>query len=76
LNIQDYNFASGFVWVWSLASRVFENRVLRRIFGPRRNEVIRSWSKLHNEKLNKLYSPPIIIRMTKTRRMRCAGHVE
>jgi len=52
-----------------------ENRVLRRIFGPRRNEVRGEWRKLHNEELNDLYSSPSIIRMIKSRRMRQAGHV-
>jgi hypothetical protein len=55
--------------------RVFENRVLRRIFGPRRNEVMGDWRKLHNEELHNLYSSPNIIRMIKSRRMRWAGHV-
>jgi hypothetical protein len=55
--------------------RVFENRVLRRIFGPRRNEVTREWRKLHNEELHELYSSPGIIRIIKARRMRCVGHV-
>jgi hypothetical protein len=53
---------------------VFENRVLRRIFGPRRDEVMADWRKLHNE-LHNLYSSPNIIRMNKSRRMRWAGHV-
>jgi hypothetical protein len=55
--------------------RVFENRVLRRIFGPKRDEVTGEWRKLHNEELNDLYSPPTIVRVIKSRRMRCAGHV-
>jgi hypothetical protein len=55
--------------------RVFENRVLRRIFGQRRDEVKRDWRKLHNEELHNLYSSPNIIRMTKLRRMRWAGQV-
>jgi hypothetical protein len=55
--------------------RVFENRVLRRIFGPRRDEVTREWRKLHNEELNDLYSLPNIVRVVKSRRMRWAGHV-
>jgi hypothetical protein len=54
--------------------RVFENRVLRRIFGPKRGEVTRDWRKLHNEELQKLYSSPNI-RQSKSRRMRWAGHV-
>jgi hypothetical protein len=54
---------------------VFENRVLRRIFGPKRDEVIGEWRKLHNEELHALYSSPSIIRIIKARRMRWAGHV-
>jgi hypothetical protein len=54
---------------------VFENRVLRRIFGPKRDEVTGSWRKLHNEKINNFYPSPNIIRMIKSRRMRRAGHV-
>jgi hypothetical protein len=54
--------------------RVFENRVLRRIFGPKR-EVDRSWRKLHNDELHSLYSSPNIVRMIKSRTMRWAGHV-
>jgi hypothetical protein len=56
--------------------RVFENRVLRRIFGPKRDEVTGEWRKLHNEELHDLYSSPSIIRIIKSRRMRWAGHVE
>jgi hypothetical protein len=55
--------------------RVFENRVLRRIFGPKRDEVTGEWRKLHNEELHNLYSSPDIIREVKSRRMRWAGHV-
>jgi hypothetical protein len=54
---------------------VFENRVLRRIFGPRRDEVKEDWRKLHNQELHNFYSSPDIIRMIKSRRMRWAGHV-
>jgi hypothetical protein len=56
--------------------RVFENRVLRRIFGPKRGEIVGGWRKLHDEKLHNLYSSPNIIRMIKSRRMEWAGHVE
>jgi len=55
--------------------RLFENRVLRRIFGPRRDEVTVERRKLHNEELNDLYSSTNIVRMIKSRRMRWAGHV-
>jgi len=67
--------------VWSLILRekrkvrVFENMVLRRIFGPRRDEVTGGWSRLHNEELSDLYYTPKIVRVIKTRRMRWAGHV-
>jgi hypothetical protein len=66
---------------WSLTLRkerrlrVFENRVLRRVFGPKRDEVTGKWRKLHSEELNYLYSLPIIVRVVKSRRMRWAGHV-
>ena len=55
--------------------RVFENMVLRRIFGSRRDEVTVEWRKLHNDELNDLYGVPNIIRVMKSRRMRWAGHV-
>jgi hypothetical protein len=55
--------------------RVFENGVLKRIFGPRRDEITGEWRKLHNEELNNLYSSPNILRVIKSRRMRWAGHV-
>jgi hypothetical protein len=54
---------------------VFENRVLRRIFGPKRDEVTGEWRKLHNEELHNLYSSPNIIRTIKSRRTRWARHV-
>jgi len=54
---------------------VFENMVLRRIFGPRRDEVTGEWRRLHNEELSDLYSSPSIVRMIKSRRIRWAGHV-
>jgi hypothetical protein len=54
---------------------VFENRVLRRIFAPKRGEVTGEWRNLHNEELHILYSSPDIIRQIKSRRMRWAGHV-
>ena len=66
---------------WSLTLReerklrVFENMVLRRIFGRRRDEVTGEWMRLHNEELNDLYSSPNIVRVIKSRRMRWAGHV-
>jgi hypothetical protein len=62
---------------WSLTLReehrlrVFENKVLRRIFGPRRDEVTGGWGRLHYEELHNLYSSPSIIGMIKSRRMRC-----
>jgi hypothetical protein len=55
--------------------RVFENRVLRRIFVPKRDEVTGEWGKLHNEELHNLYSSPDIIRQVKSRRMRWSEHV-
>jgi hypothetical protein len=54
---------------------VFENRVLVRIFGPKKDEVTGEWRKLHNEELRDLYSSPSIIRLISSRRMRWAGHV-
>jgi hypothetical protein len=64
---------------WSLdikgGLRVFDNRVLMRMFGPKWGEVIGGCRKLHNEQLHNLYSSPTITRMTKSRRMRWAGHV-
>jgi hypothetical protein len=55
--------------------RVFENRVLRRIFGLKRDEVTEGWRKLYKEELHNLYSSPNQIRMIKPKRMRWAGHV-
>ena len=66
---------------WSLTlreerkQRVFENMVLRRIFGPRRDEVTGEWRRLHNKELNDLYCSPNIVRVIKSRRMRWVGHV-
>ena len=54
---------------------MFENRVLRRIFGPKRDEVTGEWRKLHSEELSDLYSSPNIAWVTKSRRMRWAEHV-
>ena len=54
---------------------MFENRVLRRVFGPKRSEVTGEWRKLYNEELSDLYSLPNIVRVVKSRRMRWAGHV-
>jgi hypothetical protein len=58
-----------------LKLRVFKNRVLVRIFGPKREEVTGEWRELHNEELHDLYSSPNIIRAIKSRRMKWAGHV-
>jgi len=55
--------------------RVFENRMLRRVFGPKMDEVTGEWRKLHNEELSDLYYLPNIVRVVKSRRIRWAGHV-
>jgi len=55
--------------------RVFDNRVLRRVFGPKTEEVTGEWRKLHNEELRDLYSLPNIVRVVKSRRIRWAGYV-
>jgi hypothetical protein len=55
--------------------KVFENRVLKRVFGSKRDEVTREWKKLHIEELNDLYYLPNIVRVVKSRRMKWAGHV-
>jgi hypothetical protein len=66
---------------WSLTQReyqrlrMFKNRVLRRIFGPKRDKATREWRRLHNEEFNDLYSSRNIIRVIKSRRMRWAGHI-
>ena len=66
---------------WSLTLRekrrlrVFENMVLRRVFGPKRDEVTGEWRRLHNKELRDLYSLPNIVRVVKSRRMRWVGHV-
>ena len=66
---------------WSLALReerrlwAFENRVLRGMFGPKKDEVTGEWRKLHNEELNDLYCSPNIVRVIKSSRVRWAGHV-
>jgi hypothetical protein len=66
---------------WSLTLReerklrVFENMVLRRVFGPRRDEATGEWRRLHNGELNDLYSSPYVVRVIKSRRMRWAGYV-
>ena len=54
---------------------MFENRVLKRVFGSKREEVTGEWRKLHNEELSDLYSLPNIVRVVKSRRMKWAGHV-
>ena len=59
---------------WSFTLRVFDNRVLRRIFGAKRDEATGAWRKLHNEELNDLYSSPNMVRVIKSGIMRWVGH--
>jgi len=72
---------SGWCEAWSLTLReerrlrLFENRMLRRIFGPKRDEVKREWRKLHNEELNHVYSSPNNVRVIKSKRIRWAEYV-
>ena len=80
-DIQNYNFAFFYgCETWSLTFReerrlrVSENRVLRRIFGRKRDEVTSEWRKLHNEKLNDLYCSPNIVRVIKSRKMRWSAY--
>ena len=82
-SIQNYNFACAFYGcdTWSLTLReelrlrVFQNRVLRRFFGPKIDEVIEEWRKLYIAELNDLYSSPSSVRVIKVRRMRLTWHV-
>jgi hypothetical protein len=82
-NIKIYRTILLLVWVLNLALtlreerrlRVFEDRVLRSIFGPRRDEVTGEWRELHNVELNDLYGSLIIVRVIKSRRMRLVGHI-
>jgi hypothetical protein len=75
----NYEFYTSETWSLALREehrlRVFENRVLRRIFGPKRDDVTGEWRKLHSEELHILYSSTDIIRQVKSRRMRWVGHV-
>ena len=70
-----YNFFPSLTFREERRLRVFENRVFRRVFGPKREEVTGEWWKLHNEELSDLYPLPNIVRVVKSRRMRWAGHV-
>jgi hypothetical protein len=69
------NFCTFHIIYVNIHLTVFESRVLRRIFGPQRDEVTGEWRKLHNEELNDLHSSPTIVRVIKSRRMTWAGHV-
>ena len=81
--IKNYNFASSFVLTWNLISHTeggtqigfFENKVLRKIFWPKRDEVTREWRRLHNKELYDPYSSPNIIWVMKSRRMRWVEHI-
>jgi hypothetical protein len=82
-NINNNDDKDVFLLVWLLLyyiilyrPKVLENRVLRRIFGPKRGEMVGGWRKLHKEELHNAYCLPNVIRMTKSRRMRWVGHVE
>ena len=77
-DIQNYNSACETLFLTPREERrlrVFENRVLRGIFGPKRDEVTGEWRKLHNEELNDLYCSPNTVREIKSKKMRWAGHV-
>jgi hypothetical protein len=82
-DIKNYIFACCFVWVYNLVVdiagerklRVFENFVLRRILGPRRDTETGEWRRLHNEELNDLYCSPNTVRVIKSRKIRWAWHV-
>jgi hypothetical protein len=74
LSVVLYGFEAWSLTVREHRLRVFENWVLRRIFGPNKYEVMGGWTKLHNEELHYLYSSPSIIRIMKSRRMRWTGH--
>jgi len=75
MNCRNYLASTEMRYVSWNGMRVFENRVLRRVFGPKRDEVRGEWRKLHNEELSDRYSLPNIVRVVKSRKMRWAGHV-
>jgi hypothetical protein len=80
--MQKYNFNCNFVWVRYVALReehrlrMLENRLLRKIFGPKRDGMVEGWRRLYSEGLHSLYCSPSMIRMTKSRRTRWASQVE